>query len=257
MSESKPPHVTVRAAALRRRAGLSLDALAKRMGRRGASSIQRYFNEAQHPKPFFDLGLVNALATALVGLGEPPVTLDEVQALAWDGVAPIRPYAPAPPAPAIPPPAHRDRPAPGPEIGRVVDLATVSIRKDLPILGEARGGEDGLFFDNGASSKALNYRPPDLIGVEDAYGVYVNGDSMRPRFKHGELVYVNPSKPVSAGDDVVIQLDDGQGFIKELVRMTDRALICRQYGPDEVEFCFPRERVRSIHLIVFGTKTRF
>ncbi len=86
----------------------------------------------------------------------------------------------------------------------------MAVRKDLPTLGEARGGTDGLFFDNGAPSKSLVYRPPDLIGVEGAYGVYVNGDSMRPRFKHGELIYVNPAKPVSSGDDVVIQLDDGR-----------------------------------------------
>ncbi len=39
--------------------------------------------------------------------------------------------------------------------------------------------------------------------------------------------------------------------------MTDRALVCRQYGPEEVDFCFARDRVRSIHLVVFGTKTRF
>jgi SOS-response transcriptional repressor LexA len=251
MTDSTPTHVTARLAALRERSGLSMDNLAKRMGRRGASSIQRYFNEAQHPKPYLDLGLVDALIGALAGLGNPPITPDEVQALAWD-VAALPRVRPEP----VLATQTWPRPAVGGEIARVVELRNSSLIKDLPIWGEARGGEDGLFFNNGAPSKAMIYRPPEMVGIEGAYGVYVNGDSMRPRFKHGELVYVNPIKPVSPGDDIVIQLRDGQGFIKELVRLTDKALVCRQYSPEETEFCYKRADVRSIHLIVFGTKTR-
>jgi phage repressor protein C with HTH and peptisase S24 domain len=126
---------------------------------------------------------------------------------------------------------------------------------DLQILGNARGGSDGFFLDNGAVH-GYTPRPLDLVGIPEAYAVYMVGDSMTPAIKHGWLCYVNPLKPPAPGDDVVVQLSDGQGFIKELVRRTTKAVICKEYNPEAREISYPREQVASVHLIVSSTRVR-
>lgn len=99
-------------------------------------------------------------------------------------------------------------------------------------------------------------RPIELAGVDGAYAVYMVGDSMSPAIKNGYLCYVNPNKPPAPGDDVVVQLTDGQGFIKELVRRTAKAIICREYSPSPREISYARGKVKSVHLIVSSTRIR-
>lgn len=120
--------------------------------------------------------------------------------------------------------------------------------KDLPILGRARGGEEGFFIDNGEVA-GFTMRPYILDGVSEAYAVEVFDTSMEPALRHGWLVWVHPYKPVKAGDDVVLQLKDGQALVKHLVRRTEKDLVLRQYSPAK-DFKVARADVKSVHLIV-------
>lgn len=67
---------------LRDRAGISMEALAKAAGYKGASSYQRYEDPALFTKEYLPLDLVEAIAPSLVGKGTPPITADEVYTLA-------------------------------------------------------------------------------------------------------------------------------------------------------------------------------
>lgn len=119
---------------------------------------------------------------------------------------------------------------------------------DLPIVGQARGGEQGFFFDNGVVQGYAS-RPKNLLKVQRAYAVYMSGSSMEPRYYSGELLYVNPVKPPAVGDYVVIELRDGQGFVKRLLRRTQKAVVVQQLNPPkEIEFS-PND-IKGIHLIV-------
>jgi SOS-response transcriptional repressor LexA len=128
--------------------------------------------------------------------------------------------------------------------------------KDLPIVGHVKGGlkDDALFFDNG-TPVAYTYRPDDLRGVPEAYAVYVVGDSMSPRFKPGQLVFVNPSIPPRPGDDVVIQQTTQEVFIKELVRRTEKVIRTKQYNPGDT-IDYPVGTVAAIHVVVFSKHIR-
>lgn len=79
---SEHDSVTRKFKALRDRAGLTLDELAKAMGYSRASSIQRYENPDDYKKEFIAPELVLKMIKALVGKGEPPITAAEVWALA-------------------------------------------------------------------------------------------------------------------------------------------------------------------------------
>jgi phage repressor protein C with HTH and peptisase S24 domain len=120
--------------------------------------------------------------------------------------------------------------------------------RNLPILGHAKGGEDAFFIDNGEIA-GYTMRPHILDGVNDAYAVEFWDTSMEPALKHGHLGWVHPRKPVKPGDDVVVQLNDGQALVKTLLRRTDTHVVLRQYNPPK-DFKIERGAIKSIHLIV-------
>lgn len=126
-------------------------------------------------------------------------------------------------------------------------------KKNLPILGHAKGGEEGFFMDQGRIH-GYTERPGILEGVTDAYAVRVHDESMHPVLKHGFLVWVDPHRPAAPGDEVVIQLKDGQAFIKTLVRRTAAKIKCKQYNPER-DVDYPSDG-STLHLIVGSTRIR-
>ena len=92
-------------------------------------------------------------------------------------------------------------------------------------------------------------RPEPLRDVNDAYAVRVHDESMAPALEPGYLIYVDPTRPVKPGDTVVIQLKDGQAFIKRLVRRTEKALICKQFNPAG-DIKYDPAKIKAVHLVV-------
>lgn len=128
--------------------------------------------------------------------------------------------------------------------------------RKIPVLGQSAGGVGGEYVFNGT---VVDYVPcpPVLDGVDTAYAVYVDGESMVPRYMPGELVYVHPGRPYRRNDDVIVQVaaEDGQdgdsprGFIKRYLRKTATKLVLEQYNPaSEIEFDL--SDVVSVHTIV-------
>lgn len=98
-------------------------------------------------------------------------------------------------------------------------------------------------------------RPPALWAARDAYAIYLHGSSMEPRFYQGDLCVVDPRRPPSPGDDVVVQLTDGQGgsdvitvLVKQLLRSASAYVELRQFNPDR-RFRIPRAQVARLHRI--------
>lgn len=126
--------------------------------------------------------------------------------------------------------------------------------RDLPILGQARAGMEGFFIENGTVQGYVE-RPWFLLGRPDAYSCYVSDESMYPVYRHGELLYVDPSRPIGRGDDVVVEFDDGQSFIKRFVRRANGTIICEQFNPPQ-ELPYEADRVKAVHLVVAALKVR-
>lgn len=109
-------------------------------------------------------------------------------------------------------------------------------KRDLKVRGAVMGGAEGDFTFNG---EVADYapRPPGLVGVNDAFALYVQGDSMSPRFEPGSLVYIHPGRPPAPGNDVVVEClpKDGQGggpcYLKRLVRRHASRIDLLQFNP--------------------------
>ena len=102
--------------------------------------------------------------------------------------------------------------------------------RDLPLVGQARAGLDGIFIGNG-EPMAFVRRPPNLTGVVAAFAVIVRGDSMEPRYFEDEIVYINPALPVSRGKFVLIETIRNEAFIKRFVTRDARFLKAEQLNP--------------------------
>ncbi len=142
---------------------------------------------------------------------------------------------------------------PGPR-GPYMRLAPANPADRIPVMGVGEGGGEGKSLWNG---EVVDYvpRPPALSGAPSGYATYVTGTSMEPRYHPGELIYVHPGKPVTAGAYVLVQLkppaegDPPLALIKRLVKRTANRLVLEQFNPPKQLEIAAKELV-SIHRIV-------
>jgi len=246
MAASREPPVTGRLKALRERAGLSMDRLARACGYKGASSYQRYENAELYARPWLPLPLVLAVADALAGLGDPPIARDEVLALAGIRVA----------AGGAAVELAQDLPGRSEvELAKAAELPeNNAFPRDLPVYGVAVGGSEGDFSFNGTVVDYVR-RPPMLTKIGNAFGVYVIGDSMSPRFDHGDLVFVHPGRPPQPGNDVIVELhgehgEPGPCYIKRLVRRSANGVMLAQFNPPRDDIVIDAARIKAVHRIL-------
>lgn len=85
-----------------------------------------------------------------------------------------------------------------------------------PVTGRVRGGDHGYIEEEqnpvGYSDELVPYHGID----PNAFGLRVIGDSMHPRYKHGEYIVACPNLPVRQGHYVYVTLHDGRKLVKEL-----------------------------------------
>jgi len=244
MAEGKEPPVTDRLKTLRERAGLSMDRLARACGYKGASSYQRYENEAVYTKPWLPLPVVAAIADVLTGLGDPPITRDEVLALAGihEAGAGTVLSAELPKRTEV-------------ELSSAAELpGNNAFSRDLPVYGVAIGGSEGDFSFNGTVVDYVR-RPPMLSKIGNAFGVYVIGDSMSPRYDHGDLVFVHPGRPPQPGNDVIVELHGEHGapgacYIKRLVRRSADHIQLAQFNPPRDDIAIEASRIKAVYRIL-------
>lgn len=101
------------------------------------------------------------------------------------------------------------------EASGVLEETTSPARlKPVPVVGTAQLGNDGYWSDlgypAGHGDGFVDYASSD----PDAYSVRFNGNSMAPRFRHGEFGIIEPNTPVSGGDEVLVKTTDGRSMVK-------------------------------------------
>lgn len=232
--DNSPESIANRMRNLRDRSGIPMGQMAKLMGYKDASSIQRYFDAGKLKTGYLKRDFVAKVEKVLLGKGSPPITRPEIWELA------------------------------GPEFNfgnleasnAVIVSQNVTSGNKIPVYGSAVGGVDGEFAMNGGILYEV-VAPPVLNNVTGAYAVQVSGESMEPRYFDGELAYVNPHRRVVKGDFVIVQIhseiedDPPLAFVKRFVRHNAVELVVAQFNPPK-ELRFPHERVLSVHYITMA-----
>ncbi len=142
-------------------------------------------------------------------------------------------------------PPHRKPP------GGLSDMQQVqwNFGGDVPVYGYAAGSvHGGLNLQNGEIVDWVA-RHPSQAGIANAFAVYVFSDSMEPRYFAGELVYVHPGRQPDAGRDCVIEMLNGDAYIKRYLRQTDKVIRVAQLNPAG-EKDIPKAEVKAIYAVV-------
>jgi len=147
-------------------------------------------------------------------------------------------------------------PAPGVEV-------PAAMPRDIPVRGSAGGAvvvptRGGVAFEGFGLDldKAVDFvrRPPALNGVNDAYAIYVTGESMAPMHAAGELRFVHPHKPARGGDTVLLIVKTArnraaEAFIKRYIGRKEGFIIVEQLLPAAV-MEFKESTVVGVHRVL-------
>jgi phage repressor protein C with HTH and peptisase S24 domain len=142
----------------------------------------------------------------------------------------------------------------GPAPSGKIAPSRAALAEKLKVLGMAECGADGWSLWNGDVIDMVD-RPASLAGVANAYGVYVVGGSMEPRYFPGELVLIHPGKPVTLGAFVLVQRkpkQDGEpplAVIKRLIKRTASKITLEQFNPAK-SFDIRSDDIVSVHRVV-------
>lgn len=98
-------------------------------------------------------------------------------------------------------------------------------------------GRDG---EQLVTSDVVEYRPKPSKwnNVKGLYGFYVLSDSMEPRIKAGELIWVHPNRRPAPGQEAVFTRrnsnpGDAYATVKVYIGQTPAAWIVKQYNPEK------------------------
>lgn len=208
--------------------GLAMSTLSKAMGRNHAY-LQQYLDE-EDPRPRYLNEIMRGRLAPLLGVDESDLRDPIVQSV----------Y-----------PVTNVRSKPATQAGTILQGPT---NEKTKVLGWAEGGPDGWALWNGDVVDTID-TPPKLKGVPGAYALYVLGSSMEPRYYEGELVHVHPSKPVTAGCFVIVQIkpehegETPRAVLKRLLKRTPTKIVLEQFNPAK-KFDIQNEDIVSIHRIV-------
>ena len=86
--------ITARVRTLRMKTGMSMDAFAKALGYQRASSVQRYENPNEYQGGYLKRDLVAKIEQAVLGKGEPPISMSEIWELAGPEFSEVKPSKP-------------------------------------------------------------------------------------------------------------------------------------------------------------------
>lgn len=156
-----------------------------------------------------------------------------------------------------------------PDASRVrtaVPLA-MDMDKDIPVYGTAVGAPAEYASDYDGRviveqidlnmGEVIDYfrRPPRLHNRRDLYALYVSGDSMDPAFESGKGILIDPKRPPSIRDYVVIYLRNGADdsiagvLLKRLIRRSASFIELEQFNP-HFRFRLDASVCRDMHRVM-------
>jgi phage repressor protein C with HTH and peptisase S24 domain len=105
---------------------------------------------------------------------------------------------------------------------------------------------DGFFSLN--ESRKTTITSVFAAGPE-VYAVSVPDDTMAPRYRSGEVVIVNPYKPVMGGGFAIVRMKDDRVAIREVVSINPETISVKNLSSQAIVE-LARETVKTLHRIV-------
>ena len=124
--------------------------------------------------------------------------------------------------------------------------------QSVPLLGFAQAGAGGFFEDGGFPvGQGFDIVEPPLRSGDNSYALKVQGDSMLPLYRDGDVLIVEPGATVHKGDRVVVKTLGGEVMAKILSRRSPKAIELLSLNPDHPNREIPMPEVEWVARIVW------
>jgi len=125
----------------------------------------------------------------------------------------------------------------------------------VPLIGFAQAGAGG-FFDDAGFPVGQGWDLVELPerSTEGSYALQVQGDSMLPLYRHGDVLVVQPSATVRKGDRVVVKTLSGEVMAKVLERRTAKAIDLVSLNPEHPDRHLAMVEVEWLARIVWASQ---
>lgn len=106
----------------------------------------------------------------------------------------------------------------------------------IPVIGFTQAGSQGYFdeegYPHGDSWNEVNFPTLDTKNDEGIYALEINGDSMEPLYREGDVLVLSPKSKIQKGDRVVLKTTEGEIMAKELVKKSADNVEVKSINPD-------------------------
>jgi len=127
----------------------------------------------------------------------------------------------------------------------------------IPLLGFAQAGSGG-FFDDGGFPAGQGWDvvefPVDPARKAGVYALEVQGDSMMPLYRDGDVLIVEPGAQVRRGDRVVLKTREGEVMAKVLARQSARLVELLSLNPEHANRSFDTADVEWMARIIWASQ---
>ncbi|WP_176082670.1 helix-turn-helix transcriptional regulator [Martelella sp. HB161492] len=127
----------------------------------------------------------------------------------------------------------------------------------IPLLGFAQAGSGG-FFDDGGFPAGQGWDMVDFpTSIGPGPGVYaleVQGDSMMPLYRDGDVLIVDPNSQTRKGDRIVLKTCEGEVMAKVLARRSSVQVEVMSLNPEHPNRTFDLSDVEWIARIIWASQ---
>ncbi|CAN7316472.1 S24 family peptidase [Mesorhizobium sp. LjNodule214] len=128
-------------------------------------------------------------------------------------------------------------------------------RPSVPLLGFAQAGAGGFFDDAGfPAGQGWDLVELPAQATETSYALQVQGDSMLPLYRNGDVLIVEPGAATRKGDRVVVKTNAGEVMAKVLDRHTTKSIVLISLNPEHPDRDIPMRDVEWVARIVWASQ---
>ncbi|MEP9370631.1 helix-turn-helix transcriptional regulator [Mesorhizobium sp. KR1-2] len=125
----------------------------------------------------------------------------------------------------------------------------------VPLLGFAQAGAGGFFDDAGfPAGQGWDLIELPTRTTENAYALQVQGDSMLPLYRNGDVLIVEPGATIRRGDRVVVKTHSGEVMAKVLARRNADGIELVSINPEHPDRSLSIDEVDWLARIVWASQ---
>lgn len=107
--------------------------------------------------------------------------------------------------------------------------------RTIPMIGFAQAGKEGYFDEEGYpvgdSWDEIAFPDPGYQSNSSIFALQVNGDSMQPLYREGDILVVAPQERIRKGDRIIVKTRTGEVMAKELLKQNAGKISLKSLNP--------------------------